>query len=115
MLGGMNPRQMQGMMKKMGIQQQEVDAQEVIIVCSDQTIRITNPSVVKVNMMGQKTYQISGEETVEHKQIEEEVIEVSEEDIQTVMSQTGVTEQEAMDALADANGDLAGAIIKLQK
>lgn len=49
----------------MGIQQEDIDAEEVIIKCSDKTIIIKNPSVQKVNMMGQKNYQISGEEHIE--------------------------------------------------
>ncbi len=48
----MNPRQMQQMMRKMGIQQQEIDATEVIIKTADKEIVITEPNVSKVNMMG---------------------------------------------------------------
>ena len=57
----MNPRKMQQMMKQLGIQQVEIPATEVIIKTKDKTITITNPSVSKVNMMGQENFQISGE------------------------------------------------------
>jgi nascent polypeptide-associated complex subunit alpha len=117
MMGGMNPRQMQGMMKKMGIRQVDIDAEEVIIVTADKRIRIMNPSVVKVNMMGQESYQISGQE-VEEDLISgesDEVVEIADEDVQTVVSQTGVSEEDARAALEESNGDLASAIIKLQK
>jgi nascent polypeptide-associated complex subunit alpha len=56
MLPGVNPRQAAKMMKRMGIQQQEIEATEVIIKTPEKTIIITNPSVSKVNMMG--VYQI---------------------------------------------------------
>ena len=35
MFGGINPRQMQGMMKKMGISQEEIDASKVTIEKND--------------------------------------------------------------------------------
>ena len=60
MFPGMNPRKMQQMMKKMGIQQQEIDAQEVIIKTKDKQLIFSQPQVSKVNMMGQDTFQIIG-------------------------------------------------------
>ena len=60
MFPGMNPKAMEQAMKKMGIAQQPVEAQEVVIRCADRDIIISNPDVVKVNMMGQMTFQISG-------------------------------------------------------
>lgn len=113
MMPNMNPRQMQQMMKKMGIQQEDIDAEQVIIVCSDRKIVITNPSIQKVNMSGNKSYQISGNESVEplDSNKEEEVLELTEEDINTVMNQTGCTEKEAIEALEDTNGNIAEAII----
>ena len=105
-----NPRQMQQMMKKMGIQQEDIDAEEVIIKCSDKTIIIRNPSVQKVNMMGQKNYQISGEETVESV---DSTPEISEDDLKTVMDQTQVSEEDAKRALKDTEGNIAEAILLL--
>ena len=58
---GMNPRQMQKAMQKMGIQEVEVDdAEQVIIKCAERQIVIDKPQVSKVNMMGQETWQIIG-------------------------------------------------------
>ena len=57
----MNPRQMQQMMKKMGIKQDEIDATEVIIRTADKEYVIESPQVTKVNMMGQTSYQVVGE------------------------------------------------------
>ncbi|MGV8086292.1 MAG: nascent polypeptide-associated complex protein [Candidatus Woesearchaeota archaeon] len=114
MMPNMNPRQMQQMMKKMGIQQEDIDAEQVIIVCSDRKIVITNPSIQKVNMAGNKSYQISGDESVEPLDSgEDEVLELTEEDIKTVMDQTNCSEKEALSALEDTNGNIAEAIILL--
>ena len=55
MIPGMNPRDMQRAMKRLGIKQEEIDAREVIIRTSDKEIIIQNPQVSKVNMMGQET------------------------------------------------------------
>ena len=42
MFPGMNPRKVQQMMKKMGMQQQDIEAVEVIIKTQDKEIIITN-------------------------------------------------------------------------
>ena len=100
---GMNPRQMNKMMQKMGIKQEEIDASEVIIKTPTKNLIIKNPSVTKVDAMGQKTFQIIGEV------IEESPI--SEEDINTVAEQANISKEEAKAALEESNGDLAEAIM----
>lgn len=112
MLPGMNPRQMRQAMKRMGIQQEEIDAEEVIIRCADKDIIIQNPSVQKVNMAGQKSFQITGEE-IERERSQE--IEISEEDIKTVMEQANVDKETAEKSIKDSNYDLAEAIMSLQE
>ncbi len=107
----MNPKQMKKIMKSMGIKQEEINAELVTITMGDKEILIHNPQVLKVKMAGQITFQIVGE-------IEERAIlpEVTEEDINTVLGQVDdVTEDEAREALLDANGDIAQAILDLQK
>ncbi|MCH8329481.1 MAG: nascent polypeptide-associated complex protein [Nanoarchaeota archaeon] len=112
MIPGMNPRDVQRAMKRMGIKQEEIDATEVIIKTSDKEIIINNPQVSKVNMMGQETFQISG-------QIEEHALssepEINEEDIQTVMEQASVTEEQAKEAIEKNDNDLAKAIMALKE
>jgi len=110
MIPGMNPRQMQQAMKRLGIQQEDIEAVEVIIRCPDKDIVISNPQVAKVNMMGQKTYQIVGEEHVRSK---ETTPDISADDVNTVMEQASVDEQTAKDAIARHKGDLAAAIVEL--
>ena len=108
----MNPRKMQQMMKKMGIQQQEIDAQEVIIKTKDKQLVFSHPQVSRVNMMGQDTFQIIGEP--EEKSLST-TPELNEDDISTVMEQANVSKEEAEKALKKSKGDLAKAIITLQE
>jgi nascent polypeptide-associated complex subunit alpha len=113
MIPGMNPRQMKQAMKRLGIEQQELDdAIAVIIRTKSKDIIIRQPQVSRVNMMGVWTYQISGDE--ETRELEED-IEIPEEDINTVMEQTGSNKEEALRALKDKKGDIAEAIVSLTK
>lgn len=108
MLGGINPRQMQGMMKKMGISQTGIPTERVIIEKKDgENIIIENPEVLKVKMGGQTSFQITGEERIENPEPE-----ISSEDIKLIMEKTGCTEEQANDALKETN-DLTEAIMKL--
>ena len=110
MLPGLNPKKMQQMMKQLGIQQVDIPAIEVIIRTDTKEIIITNPSVAKVNMMGQENFQISG--NVEERELS---VEISNEDIETVMQQAQVSREEAAKALHHTQGDLAEAILSLKK
>jgi len=112
MIPGMNPRDMRMAMKRLGIQQQELDAKEVIIRLEDREIVISNPQVSKVNMMGQQTYQVVGEE---HERSLGSDPEINDEDIETVMAQAGVSRDKALKAINDSKGDLAEAILKLKE
>lgn len=107
----MNPRDMQKAMKKLGIKQEEIDAQEVIIRTPDKEIIISNPQVSKVNMMGQETFQIVGD--FEERPISSEP-EINDEDIKTVVEQTGSSEEKAKEAIEKNDGDLAKAIMELK-
>lgn len=104
----MNPKKMQAMMKQLGIQQEEVDALRVVIERNDGgSFIIENPQVMKVNMQGQETWQISGDVS------EESGNTFSEEDVKLVVEKTGKSEKEAMEALERCNGEVAEAIISL--
>lgn len=110
MFPGMNPRQVQQAMKRMGIKQEEIEAEQVIFRLKDKEIVIDNPSIQKVNMMGQWSFQVSGEEY--ERSISSEV-EIDEEDINTVMEQANCSKEEALNAIKETNGDLAQAIMNL--
>ena len=106
----MNPRDLAKAMKKMGIKQDEIPAEEVIIKCPDKDIIVKNPQVMRVNAMGQESLQITGEI------IEQEAeSEISEEDIKTVAEQASVSEEKAKQSLEENGGDLAQAILSLQE
>ncbi len=109
MFPGVDPRQMQGMLKKMGITQENVPAERVIIEKTDNSrIIINNPSVTKIKMQGQETFQIAGEISEEYAKEE-----ISKEDISTIIEKTGVTEEIAKKTLEKHNGDLAETILEL--
>lgn len=112
MFPGMNPRQMQQAMKKLGIKQEEIEATEVIIKTPEKDLIIQNPRVSKVNMMGQDTIQVVGEIIEKEK---ETAPEISQDDIKTVMDQTGASEEQAKAAIEETKGDLAEAILKLKQ
>lgn len=109
MFPGLNPRKMQQVMKRMGIKQEEIAAREVIIKTDEGDIVITEPSVSKVNMMGQETFQISGNITEREKEAE-----ITEDDVKTVMEQADVDEEKAREALKNSKGDIAQAIMDLK-
>ena len=96
-------------MKQMGMQQVDIPATEVIIKTPTKDIIIHNPQVSKVNAMGQESFQIVGE-------VEEvSPATFSDEDVKTVASQASVSEDAAKEALEKSDGDLAQAILELQK
>lgn len=101
-----DPRQMQRMMKQLGIKSEEINASEVIIKKSDGTeMKIVEPQIMIIEMQGQKSFQITGK-------IQEASF--SEDDLKLVVEQTGKTEQEAKIALEKNKGDIAKAILDLQ-
>jgi nascent polypeptide-associated complex subunit alpha len=107
-LGGLDPKKMQAMMKQMGIAQKEIDATRVIIEKNDgNKLVIENPSVTKITMQGQDSFQITGNAREETSKLE-----ISELDITTVMEKTGVSRKQAIEAL-EKTGDLADAILEL--
>lgn len=104
-----NPRQLEKMAKRMGIDTTPIDAVEVVIKTRDKEIVISNPQVSRVNMMGQDSWQVTGEAS------ERMPEPFTEDDINLVASQTGVPPSEARSALAELHGDIAAAIMKLKK
>lgn len=103
-----NPKQLERAMKQMGMQMSHIDAEEVIIKTSDKEIVISNPQVSKVNMMGQDTFQITGDISERPRE------EISEEDVEMVAEQAGVSKEEAKATLEETK-DIAEAIMKLKK
>lgn len=105
---GMNPKEIEKAMKKLGIKQETIEATEVIIKTKDKELIIKNPQITKMNAMGQESLQITGN-------IEERSIGISEDDIKTVIEQTKVDYETAKKALESNKGDLAQTILELQE
>jgi len=104
---GIDPRQMQKMMKQMGIKSDEIEADRVIIEGKNKRIIIENPSVTAIDMQGKKTYTVMGEEREEGRGIPKE-------DIEMVMKQADVNAKKAEAALKKNDGDIAEAILELK-
>ena len=104
---------MQAMMKQMGINQEEIDANRVVIERDDGNIIIENPNVVKIGMQGQENFQITGDVSEEKGEVEE--VDNTNEDIKTLMDKCNCLEEEAKLALEKANGDLTEAILDLSE
>ena len=107
-----NPREMRRLMRQ--LKAQEIDAYEVVIRAKDGDYVIKDPQVMAMEVQGQKMLQIIGEmKKVKGKEEGEEKEIFSEEDIEIVMQQTGCTRDEAINALKEANGEPAEAIISI--
>lgn len=128
---GMSPKQMARMMKKMGIEQKDLEGvKEVIIRFADKEWVISNPQVTVVKQSGAETYQVGGSKieralsgtataSSSDTEIVEEApapeIEIPMEDAALVAGQTGVDIETAKQALKETEGDLAAAILKLRR
>ncbi len=105
MMGRINPKQLDKLMKQMGMKTENIDALEVVIRTKDKEIVVSNPVVQKINMMGQESIQIQGDI------VERELKEYNEDDIKLVMDQTGVDKDKAIELLEKSDGDIAQAIL----
>ncbi|WP_224269350.1 nascent polypeptide-associated complex protein [Haloprofundus salinisoli] len=126
--GGMNPRKMKQMMKQMGIDVSELDAEEVVIRTADEELVFSDAQVTQMDAQGQKTYQIVGEpesralgagdagtdETVDVEASDAGGDEIPDSDVEIVATRAGASKEEAREALEAENGDLAAAISRLE-
>lgn len=104
-------RQARRMLERMGVDITPMpEVKEVIIRTSSKDIIIKNPNVSEMKAKGVRIFQVIGE-TIEEKAIE--APKFTEEDILLVAQQANVLREVAADALAESNGDLAKAILKL--
>lgn len=101
---------MQAVMKQMGIAQEEIPAEKVIIERLDGSkIIISDPSITKIKMQGQETFQITGNVSEESSEVE-----ISENDVQMIIEKTGCTEAQARESL-EKTGDLTESILELSE
>lgn len=107
MPGSLNPEKMQKMMKQLGLDTEEVDAEEVEIRGEENYI-VKNPQVTLIDMKGKKTFQIMGDIEKREKKT------YTEEDVETVVEKADCSEEEAKEALEESDGDIANAILELE-
>ena len=127
----MNPRKMKQMMKQMGIDVEELDAERVVIETADGDLVFDGAQVTKMDAQGQETYQIVGSpETVADAgaggepsavagddsagELDDATDAIPDEDVALVAERAGVPQSTAREALEDADGDLAAAIAALE-
>jgi nascent polypeptide-associated complex subunit alpha len=126
----MNPKQMKAAMKRQGIDMDTLDGVEkVVVLTRDKEIVFDRPEVTTITAQGMVTYQVvgspkerarsAGAAAVDADVSGEDLVEAiasakySEEDVELVMGQTGVSEEDARAALDACDGEVAEAIIKL--
>ncbi len=132
-------RQMRRMMDRMGIDMQEIPAQQVIMKCDEYDLVISSPQVSLINQAGQEIYQVLGKaEKVPKGEIPEITVgepigdfseegegipepvsaigtpQITTDDIKLVAAQAQVSEEIAAAALKRTNGNIAQAIIELK-
>ena len=97
-------------MNQMGISQEDIYYSSVIIEKKDgNKIVIENPSVTKIKVSGQESFQVTGEIMEENS-----APSISEEDIKTITEKTSATKEKARKTL-EKTGDLAETILELSK
>lgn len=95
-----NPRDLEKLMKSMKME--AVEADEVLIKSKQKTIIVRNPQVVKSDVMGKTSFQVTGDVVEEN----------NDSDIDIIAQKTGASKEEAKLALQET-GDIASAILKL--
>ncbi len=129
--GGLNPGKMKQMMEQMGIDIEEIDAEEVVIRTADEDLVFSDAEVQRMDAQGQETYQIVGSPESRDRgaggdgasAIEADTGDdageggnegIPQADVEIVAQRTGATEDDAREALAATDGDLAAAVERLE-
>ena len=113
-----NLRELKRMLKRYGVEVEELQGvKEVTISAEDFDIVIKDPQVAILNLGQQKVVQVvcSSLERVKREHREAPKLSVVEEDVEFVIEQTGASREEAIQAIAEAGGDVARAIMILQE
>mgnify|MGYP002761624499 FL=1 len=104
MFGG---KDMAKMMKQMGVDMDELDADKVEVHMGDKKMVFNDPDVKKMDAQGNEMFHMMGNYTQEKKETGPE-----EEDIELVMEKADVSRDEAEEALKNAE-DVAEAVIEV--
>jgi nascent polypeptide-associated complex subunit alpha len=104
-------REMRRMLDKMGLEMKDLgNIEEVIIKTETKELYLLKPQVVEMKGKDSTIFQVVATD-IEEKQRDVPVL--KEEDIILVMQQASVTREKAAQALIDAKGDMAQAILNL--
>ena len=107
--GNINPRQMKAMMKKLGMNVEQIeDVQSIVIKTPKGNWIFDSAEVSAMTMQGSTTYQVTGTP-----RFEEAAPDIPAEDVTMVAAQANVPEEKAREALVACRGDIAEAIMKL--
>ena len=126
---GVNPKQLQRMLRQQGIEMEEMDATEVIIKLADgRALVVRSPQVSKMKAAGTTTFQVVGDaKEMAASEVPTSTVKkgttkgkgprpkahYTDEDLALVVDQTGASEAEARKALESCGGAPAEAIIQL--
>jgi len=115
----MNPRKMQQMMEQMGVDMDELDADEVVIRLSDgDELVFQDPEVTRMDARGQQTYSVVGEPDERRRDEQEpsdaDELDIPNADVEIVAERSGASEADAREALEATEGDLAAAVELLE-
>jgi len=131
-LGGVDPRQMAMMMRKLGIDVKELDdVQEVVVRTASKEYRFRRPTVSVMKAQGTETWQVQGKAEVVERAgaapsspapaassspaVAASPVEIPEEDVRLVAKEAKVDLATARKTLQATNGDIAEAIVRLAK
>lgn len=104
-------REMRRMLDKMGLEMKDLgDIEEVIIKTETKEIYLIKPQIIEMKGKDNTIFQVVATDIEEKKR---DVPVFKEEDIILVMQQANVTKEKAVQALTDAKGDIAQAILDL--
>ena len=109
MPGNINPKKMKQMMKQLGMQVEQIeDVQKIVITTAKGNYIFDSAEVSAMTMQGQTTFQVIGSP-----RFEESAPVIPEDDVKMVAEQAGVSLDKARDALIRSRGDIADAILSL--
>ena len=98
---------MQQMMKQMGVDMEEINADKVEVHIGDKKMVFNNPDISKIDAQGQEMFQLQGKYKEEQKETGP-----ADEDVELVMEKTDCSREDAEDALKNAE-DVAEAVMEL--
>ena len=121
--GPRNARQMEQMMRRLGMTSEPIpDVEEVIVRTRSKEHVFQQPEVTVLTVQGVRTYQVVGQPVVRPRGSSDAPgggvpavapVGPPEEDVRLVMEQANVSREEALEALLQSKGEPAEAIMKI--